>query len=61
MTNQTTLERPWLGHAARSLSKHVIGLVRPDWDDICIIVSHCDIAPPKNFQGYPVIWERANG
>jgi hypothetical protein len=60
-TPVTTLVRPFLGTAARLLSRQLTGMVRQDWNEGCLIVSYSDIRPPKNFMGWPVRWERANG
>jgi len=58
LLHQTTLERPWLNRAARLLSRQIVGLVQEDWTNKRLVVRLCDIAPPKNWMGYPVHWER---
>lgn len=52
----TALIRPSLSSAARMLSRLIIGVVREDYQEKRLIVSHCETEPPKNWMGYPVTW-----
>jgi hypothetical protein len=58
-TPQTTVERSWIERAARSLSGSG-WFVRADHRNGKLVVSpgFAETAPPKNWQGYPVEWDR---
>lgn len=43
----TALIRPSLSSAARMLSRLIIGVVREDYQEKRLIVSHCETEPPK--------------